>query len=170
MILYHGTNLDIASINLNMCRPYKDFGKGFYLTLLEEQARKMAYRVSKVYGGRPVINIYEVDDNLLSNKELSIKNFGTEITEEWAAFVMNNRNRNFTDFENALCNFDFKYDIVMGPIANDDLAMLFREYSKHAINLDVLLKELSYKEATNQVSFHTERAIELLRKIGVLHG
>ena len=84
MILYHGTNLDIASINLNMCRPYKDFGKGFYLTLLEEQARKMAYRVSKVYGGRPVINIYEVDDNLLSNKELSIKNFGTEITEEWA--------------------------------------------------------------------------------------
>ena len=106
MILYHGTNLDIASINLNMCRPYKDFGKGFYLTLLEEQARKMAYRVSKVYGGRPVINIYEVDDNLLSNKELSIKNFGTEITEEWAAFVMNNRNRNFTDFENALCNFD----------------------------------------------------------------
>ena len=94
----------------------------------------------------------------------------TEITEEWAAFVMNNRNRNFTDFENALCNFDFKYDIVMGPIANDDLAMLFREYSKHAINLDVLLKELSYKEATNQVSFHTERAIELLRKIGVIHG
>ena len=158
MILYHGTNLDIASINLNMCRPYKDFGKGFYLTLLEEQARKMAYRVSKV------------DDNLLSNKELSIKNFGTEITEEWAAFVMNNRNRNFTDFENALCNFDFKYDIVMGPIANDDLAMLFREYSKHAINLDVLLKELSYKEATNQVSFHTERAIGLLRKIGVIHG
>ena len=51
MILYHGTNLDIVSINLNMCRPYKDFGKGFYLTLLEEQARKMAYRVSKVYGG-----------------------------------------------------------------------------------------------------------------------
>ena len=80
MILYHGTNLDIVSINLNMCRPYKDFGKGFYLTLLEEQARKIAYRVSKVYGGRPVINIYEVDDNLLSNKELSIKNFGTEIT------------------------------------------------------------------------------------------
>ncbi len=32
MILYHGSNLDIASINLNMCRPYKDFGKGFYLS------------------------------------------------------------------------------------------------------------------------------------------
>ncbi|MGN1144096.1 MAG: DUF3990 domain-containing protein, partial [Anaerovoracaceae bacterium] len=32
MILYHGTNLDITSISLNMCRPYKDFGKGFYVT------------------------------------------------------------------------------------------------------------------------------------------
>lgn len=170
MILYHGTNLDIASISLNMCRPYKDFGRGFYLTSIEEQARKMAYRVSKIYGGKQIINVYEIDDNFLSNKELSIKNFGTEVTEEWATFVMNNRNRNFADFENKLCNFDCKYDIVVGPIANDDLAMLFREYRKHAINLDVLLKELSYKETTNQVSFHTQRAVELLRKTGVIYG
>ena len=49
MILYHGSNLDIASINLNMCRPYKDFGKGFYLTSMEEQARKMAHCVSKIW-------------------------------------------------------------------------------------------------------------------------
>lgn len=49
MILYHGTNLDINSISLSMCRPYKDFGRGFYLTSIEEQARKMAYRVSKIY-------------------------------------------------------------------------------------------------------------------------
>ncbi len=28
MTLYHGTNLDIQSINLALCRPYKDFGKG----------------------------------------------------------------------------------------------------------------------------------------------
>lgn len=29
MILYHGTNLDIQSIDLALCRPYKDFGRGF---------------------------------------------------------------------------------------------------------------------------------------------
>lgn len=29
MILYHGTNIDIQSINLALCRPYKDFGRGF---------------------------------------------------------------------------------------------------------------------------------------------
>ena len=39
MRLYHGTNLDIDEINLEKCRPYKDFGTGFYLTKFEEQAK-----------------------------------------------------------------------------------------------------------------------------------
>jgi len=30
MLLYHGSNIDIKEIDLAMCRPYKDFGKGFY--------------------------------------------------------------------------------------------------------------------------------------------
>lgn len=28
MMLYHGTNIDIQSIDLALCRPYKDFGTG----------------------------------------------------------------------------------------------------------------------------------------------
>ena len=45
MRLYHGSNIAIDNINLAMCRPYKDFGQGFYLTDIEEQAQKMAARV-----------------------------------------------------------------------------------------------------------------------------
>ena len=40
MRLYHGSNIAIDNINLAMCRPYKDFGQGFYLTDIEEQAKK----------------------------------------------------------------------------------------------------------------------------------
>lgn len=40
MRLYHGSNIVIDNINLAMCRPYKDFGQGFYLTDIEEQAEK----------------------------------------------------------------------------------------------------------------------------------
>ena len=36
------------------------------------------------------------------------------------------------DIESKLCNLDCKYDIVTGPVANDDLAMLLREYQNHA--------------------------------------
>lgn len=32
MLLYYGSNTDIKSISLAMCRPYKYFGRGFYLT------------------------------------------------------------------------------------------------------------------------------------------
>ena len=38
MILYHGSNMAIDGIDLNRCRPYKDFGRGFYLTDIREQA------------------------------------------------------------------------------------------------------------------------------------
>jgi len=40
MRLYHGSNTDIKEINLAMCHPYKDFGQGFYLTVMKEQGRK----------------------------------------------------------------------------------------------------------------------------------
>lgn len=32
MILYHGSNLKIDEIDLTKCKPYKDFGQGFYYT------------------------------------------------------------------------------------------------------------------------------------------
>lgn len=40
MRLYPESNIVIDSINLAMCRPYKDFGRGFYLTDIKEQAEK----------------------------------------------------------------------------------------------------------------------------------
>jgi hypothetical protein len=51
VILYHGSNVDVKVIELAMCRPYKDFGRGFYFTVLKEQADKMAKRVARLYGG-----------------------------------------------------------------------------------------------------------------------
>jgi hypothetical protein len=32
VILYHGSNVNIDKIDLTICHPYKDFGKGFYTT------------------------------------------------------------------------------------------------------------------------------------------
>ena len=166
MRLYHGSNIVIDSINLAMCRPYKDFGKGFYLTDLEEQAEKMAVRVSKIYGGNPVVNIFEIQDDFKEIRDISMKDFGVETTEEWAKFVMNNRNRNFTDWKDTLCNRDNKYDIVIGPVADDNMALLFRQYENEVIDFETLLKGMIYKKTSLQYSFHTEKGIKLLRKVG----
>lgn len=167
MFFYHGSNTDIKEINLAMCRPYKDFGQGFYLTVMKEQAEKMANRVARIYGGSPILNIYEIDENFIRNTNLNIKNFGTETSEEWARFVKNNRSREYTDFSNPECNFDNKYDIVVGPIADDDMALLFRQFENGMLTFEKMLSGMIYKKTTNQYSFHTQEAIKLLKKVGV---
>ena len=164
MRLYHGSNVVIESINLAMCRPYKDFGKGFYLTDIEEQAKQMAKRVARIYGGSPVVNTFEIQDDFRKMSDIKIKDFGIQTTEEWAKFVMSNRNRAFTDEVNTLCNRDNKYDIVIGPVADDNMALLFRQYENEIIDFETLLKGMIYKKTSSQYSFHTEKVIRLLRK------
>ena len=83
MRLYHGSDIAIDNINLAMCRPYKDFGQGFYLTDIEEQAEKMAIRVARIYGEKLIVNIYEIEDNFKDLKNLKIKDFGIQTTEEY---------------------------------------------------------------------------------------
>lgn len=165
MKLYHGSNVNIVAIDLAMCRPYKDFGKGFYLTDIKDQAIKMATRVAKIYGGIPVINEFEISDSFMTDSNLKIKNFGSRATDEWAEFVMNNRNKNYKDVHNGLCNIDNKYDVVIGPVADDNMALLFRQYENEIIDFDTLLKGMKYKQLSSQYSFHTEKAIRLLRKV-----
>ena len=167
MKLFHGSNIEIDNIDFSKCRPYKDFGKGFYATTIPEQAWKMAKRVSRIYGGNPVVTVFEFDDSALADNDLKVKLFSAP-TEEWALFVINNRNREYTEINDPLCNQDCKYDIVTGPIANDDLALLFRQFTNNMINLNTLVKEMEFKQLTDQYSFHTDRSVAYLKKVGTL--
>ena len=86
----------------------------------------------------------------------------------WATFVMNNRSRKFRDKDSPECNLHSQYDIVIGPVANDDLALLFRQFEEGLIDVQILAKEMTYRKLTNQYSFHTQRAVSLLTKAGVI--
>ncbi|MFR8640287.1 MAG: DUF3990 domain-containing protein [Phocaeicola vulgatus] len=44
-------------IDLNRCRPYKDFGRGFYSTDIREQAQRMAARTARMFSGNPTLTI-----------------------------------------------------------------------------------------------------------------
>ena len=65
---------------------------------------------------------------------------------------------------------DNKYDIVIGPVADDNMALLFRQYENEIIDFSTLLKGMIYKETSSQYSFHTEKAVRLLRKVDDLNG
>ncbi len=55
MILYHGTNVDFNTINLEKSNKYKDFGQGFYLTDIRSQAEQLASKKANLFGGFPIV-------------------------------------------------------------------------------------------------------------------
>jgi hypothetical protein len=119
MILYHGSDIAIDKIDLSKCNPNKDFGQGFYLTDLKQQAQDMAIRRTRMTGqGAPTISMFEFDEAVLKENTLNIKVFPS-VSVEWAQFVLNNR-----DIQRA--GFSHNYDIVVGPVADDTVAFQLR--------------------------------------------
>ena len=168
MILYHASNTAVQTPDLSLCRPFKDFGRGFYLTSLPDQAEQMAYRTARIFGGQPIVTSYAFDDSALSSSQLKVKIFDGP-SEEWALFVINNRDKKFSPKDSPMCNHQGQYDIVMGPVANDDLALLFRTFSRGLIDIEALVKGMRYKKLNNQYSFHSQKALFLLERLGDRH-
>lgn len=158
--LYHGSNIEIESIDLAMCKVGKDFGKGFYLNPNFDHAYKMAVRTRRIMqSGLEVVSSFEFDDSTLTeNTDLKIKIFA-DYSPEWADFVVANRN-------NLSSVPIHDYDIVIGPIADDNVGTQIRRYSRGYIDVNKLIEELRfYGEISLQYYFGTERAISLLKKL-----
>lgn len=117
-------------------------------------SQRMANKVAERFGGEPVVNVFEFDRE--SAQSLLIKEFKSA-DREWAEFVMANRSRSEKHPADA-------YDLIIGPVANDDIATLFRTYSMGIITIDNLVNGLTYRKLNNQYAFRTTRAIDLLQK------
>ena len=64
MLLYHGTNVRFKEIDLSRSKDKRDFGKGFYLTTIFEQAERWAKNQFIRYGGDgSFVKIYEYTPN-----------------------------------------------------------------------------------------------------------
>lgn len=158
MILYHGSNVAIDKIDLSLCKPYKDFGRGFYLTDIQSQAEDMAIRRVKLADwGSPIVTTYEFDERILNDKSINVLVFPS-VSVKWAEFVLNNRDVNHKGFTH-------DYDVVVGPVANDTVAFQLRRYLLGAITLESLVKELEFKGLNRQFFFGTEIAISKLKRL-----
>ena len=159
MRLYHGSNVDIDVIDLSKSRPGKDFGRGFYLSADKQQAWDMAFqKVSQTLEGKAEVTEFLFDDTLLKSDDLKVLSF-PDYCEEWALFVLKNRDRNAQ-------HPTHDYDIVYGPIADDGVTYQLRRYEGGVISLGRLVEELKYaKGITFQYFFGTERALQQLKRL-----
>ena len=74
MTLYHGSNEDIQTIDLERGLRFKDFGKGFYLTPDKSTATRMAQKKTRLFGGAPTLISYDLSETALCS-DLKVKIF-----------------------------------------------------------------------------------------------
>lgn len=157
--LHHGSYVGIDRIDLSKSKIGKDFGKGFYLNPDYEQALLWAEsRVRTLQEGEPIVTSYEFDLDRALQAGLKVK-FFEDYTEEWAQFVVGNR-RNVSD------NPCLQYDIVIGPIANDNVGRQIQLYMQGYWTIAQLIERIKYNvKKSTQYFFGSEEAITFLTKI-----
>lgn len=141
-IIYHGSYCRIETPEIIEGEFTKDFGTGFYCTILEEQAIKWAKKYDT-----PIINEYEYNEN----PELKIKNF-TLMTEEWLDFIINCRMGKKHD-----------YDIVIGAMADDQVYNYVTDLVSGVITREAFWELAKFRHPTHQIAFCNEQALKCIR-------
>ena len=155
MILYHGSNMIVKEPKIIDSNRYLDFGQGFYTTTNKDQAINFAKKVVMRRQGIATVNIYELDENKI--KHLKIKEFDGP-DEEWLNFVSLNRNGEYQGEQ---------YDIIIGPVADDDVYRTLEVYASGILTKEQALEALRIKKLFNQYVFASETAIKCLKFLGV---
>jgi len=157
MILYHGSNVPVESPKIITPNRFLDFGPGFYTTTNIEQAKNFAQKVTaRKKEGVSTVSVYEFDETAKS--ELNVLGFDSA-DEKWLDFVSDNRNGVIT--EN-------KYDIIYGPVADDDIFRTFILYSTGVLTKEQTLETLKIKKLFNQYVFASDKALKSLKFVDVL--
>jgi len=156
MVVYHGSNLAVEVPRLITPTRALDFGSGFYTTLNLEQAKIFAGNVvARNDGkGKPTVSYYETDYDEIS-RGLAVLKFDAP-DERWLDFVYACRMAKYTGE---------RFDVVLGPVANDTVYRVFRQYEDGDIDRETTIKKLKIAKLYNQMVFCTEKAISKLRFI-----
>lgn len=153
MILYHGSNVTVNEPKLIKQNRFLDFGFGFYTTTNKEQAINYAKKVTeKRKTGTPILNIYEIDEDTIFS-EFKVLKFDSP-DEKWLDFVAANRQGNYLGEQ---------YDLIYGPVANDDVYRTFALYISGILTKEQTLETLKIRKLYNQLAFAAEKPLEYLR-------
>ena len=159
MILYHGGTEAVMQPDCKKGRPDLDFGQGFYVTLLQDQAEGFARRKARDRKGKPVISVYEFDYEA-AIEDCVYLNFEF-YDEAWLDFVSDNRSG---------IDRTAGYDLICGPVANDDVYQTFILYSTGVYTKEQTIEALKIKKLYNQYVFTTDRALSFLTFKEVKYG
>jgi len=149
--LYHGSSSIVKLPIANAGRRNLDFGRGFYMTKLYDQAEKWAKIVSsrKSEDAIGIVNVYEIElENAFSECDSWI--LFPEYNLDWLNFVVSCRNG--TDISD--------YQIVEGGVANDQVIDTIEDFENGRITAEQALDQLRYKKPNNQICIRDQKIID----------
>lgn len=141
MTVYHGGYQAVERPEIRVGKYTKDFGNGFYCTLIKEQAQRWARRYPS-----KIVSVYDV--RLIS--ELRILEF-KEMSDEWLDFIADCRSGKTHD-----------YDIVIGAMADDQIYSYVSDYIEGSITKEQFWILARFKYPTHQIVFCTDNALKCL--------
>ena len=144
-IVYHGSYCKIEGPQILERKYSKDFGNGFYCTIIKEQAQRWAKRYDT-----KVVSIYDVR----IDSSMAIKEF-KEMTDEWLDFIVNCRSGK-----------SHEYDIVIGAMADDQIYNYISDYIDGTITREQFWVLAKFKYPTHQINFCTQKALKCLKYRG----
>ena len=146
MILFHGSKTEVKNPDIYHSRKRVDFGQGFYVTPIYEQALSLCQRYLRI-GLDAYISTYIFDE--IGLKNCKVKEFDS-YSDEWLDFVLNCRKE--------LDKSD--YDIIIGGVANDKVFDTVELFFSGMIDKSEALKRLKFAKPNLQICFRNQIIID----------
>lgn len=147
--VYHGSVITVKQPIAKAGHENLDFGQGFYVTDIKEQAERWAFRIGRQQQEIPLLNIYQLDlDEVIT--DFSYLKF-SRYDEEWLDFIVKSR-KGLKPW--------VKYDIVEGGVANDRVIDTVEAYMNGMITVEMALDQLSQHQPNNQFCLLNQQLID----------
>ena len=147
--VYHGSAIEVSKPLVALSRPNLDFGQGFYVTDMRQQAERWASRIATRRMVNPVLNIYEFNVNA-AKKEYRYLKFES-YDKAWLDFIVANRKGKMLWKD---------YDVVEGGVANDNVIDTVEDYIRGRMSAEAALVELSKHKPNNQFCILNQEIID----------
>jgi len=158
MILYHGSNMPVHTPEVRPSTRAMDFGAGFYCATNRTQAIEFAHKVvarSVKFGRAPgvaMVTVYEFDEAAAQGVLHTLRYEKPD--SRWLNQV--------TEFR--LCgDMSEGYDLIIGPVANDNVFPVLQAYWDDALDIETALSRLKIRRLYDQYCFKSATALSFLR-------
>ncbi len=150
--LYHGSYIAVPSPLVGLGRKKVDFGQGFYLTNLPEQAKAWAETIAERKGRstQPVVSTYTLNYTAVKNEGFNVKIFES-YNLEWLEYVLDCRRGG---------EMQLLYDLVEGGVPNDNVIDTIEDYENGIITAEQALGQLRYKKVNHQICILNQKIID----------